>query len=71
MVTESIEVTHVSMLRYHLADLPSTDDLLDVLARAKAAGVQSAVLTGGSLHESNEALELAEQYGAFEICIGF
>ncbi|KAG9084502.1 hypothetical protein FRC06_004055, partial [Ceratobasidium sp. 370] len=41
------------------------DDLLDVIARAKAAGVQSAVLTGGSLHESSEALELAEQLGFF------
>ncbi|KAG8716991.1 hypothetical protein FRC09_014915 [Ceratobasidium sp. 395] len=41
------------------------DDLLDVLNRAKAAGVQSAVITGGSLHESSEALELAEQVGFF------
>ncbi|KAG9128018.1 hypothetical protein FRC07_006132 [Ceratobasidium sp. 392] len=41
------------------------DDLIDVLGRAKAAGVQSAVITGGSLHESSEALELAEQLGFF------
>lgn len=54
---------------HYLADPSLADDLLDVLARAKAAGVQSAVLTGGSLHESNEALELAEQHGKFEIQI--
>ncbi|KAG9082997.1 hypothetical protein FS749_006378 [Ceratobasidium sp. UAMH 11750] len=41
------------------------DDLLDVIGRAKAAGVQSAVLTGGSLHESSEALALAEELGFF------
>ncbi|KAF8598168.1 hypothetical protein BDV93DRAFT_609958 [Ceratobasidium sp. AG-I] len=49
----------------HRGQRKHRDDLLDVLARAKAAGVQSAVLTGGSLHESNEALELAEQHGLF------
>ncbi|QRV83286.1 TatD DNase family protein [Ceratobasidium sp. AG-Ba] len=38
---------------------------MDVLNRAKNAGVESAVLTGGSLHESSEALELAEQLGFF------
>ncbi|KAG8762612.1 hypothetical protein FRC11_008510 [Ceratobasidium sp. 423] len=41
------------------------DDILDVLNRAKAAGVESAVLTGGSLHESSEALELASQFGYY------
>lgn len=54
-------------MRYQSTKYFPADDLLDVLARAQAAGVQSAVLTGGSLHESNEALELAEQHGSFDI----
>ncbi|QRW24647.1 TatD DNase family protein [Rhizoctonia solani] len=41
------------------------DDILDVIKRAKAAGVQSAILTGGSLHESSEALDLAAQFGYY------
>ncbi|CAE6542159.1 unnamed protein product [Rhizoctonia solani] len=41
------------------------DDILDVLNRARSAGVESAILTGGSLHESSEALELASQFGYY------
>ncbi|CCO28290.1 TatD DNase domain containing 1 [Rhizoctonia solani AG-1 IB] len=41
------------------------DDIQDVIRRANAAGVKSAILTGGSLHESSEALELAAQFGYY------
>ncbi|KZT02417.1 uncharacterized protein LAESUDRAFT_752139 [Laetiporus sulphureus 93-53] len=41
------------------------DDLEAVLERARAAGVQSMIVTGGSLHESREALEIAKQYGFY------
>ncbi|KAH7334389.1 hypothetical protein B0J17DRAFT_673142 [Rhizoctonia solani] len=41
------------------------DDILDVLNRATSAGVESTILTGGSLHESSEALELASQFGYY------
>lgn len=36
-----------------------------MLERCKAAGVKSMIITGGSLHESKEALELAQQLGFF------
>ena len=36
-----------------------------MLERCKAAGVQSMILTGGSLHESKEALELARQHNFY------
>ena len=35
-----------------------------VLERSRLAGVKSMILTGGSLHESKEALQLAETYGS-------
>lgn len=41
------------------------DDLEVMLERCKAAGVQSMILTGGSLHESKEALELAKQHNFY------
>ncbi|KAL7414391.1 Mg-dependent DNase [Mrakia frigida] len=41
------------------------DDLHDVLLRSKAAGVSTCILTGGSLSESQEALELAEKHGVY------
>jgi len=41
------------------------DDMAEMLKRATAAGVQSMIITGGSLHESREALELAGQLGMY------
>ncbi|KAF8519137.1 Mg-dependent DNase [Hysterangium stoloniferum] len=37
------------------------DDLAEVMKRSEAAGVKSMIITGGSLHESSEALRLAKQ----------
>lgn len=34
-----------------------------MLERARAAGVKSMIITGGSLKESREALKLAEKHG--------
>ena len=42
----------------------STDDFPAMLERAQAAGVKSMIITGGSLHESREALKLAQDHGA-------
>ena len=42
-----------------------TDDMEAMLERCRAAGVKSMILTGGSLHESKEALELASQLGFY------
>ena len=39
------------------------DDLDMALERSRLAGVKSMIITGGSLHESKEALQLAETYG--------
>lgn len=36
-----------------------------MLERSRAAGVKSMIITGGSLHESKEALELARQHGFY------
>lgn len=40
-------------------------DLAAILERSRAAGVQSMIITGTSLAESKEALEMAARYGAF------
>uniref|UniRef100_A0A453BMD2 Uncharacterized protein n=1 Tax=Aegilops tauschii subsp. strangulata TaxID=200361 RepID=A0A453BMD2_AEGTS len=48
----------------HSADLPS------VLARAWAAGVDRIIVTGGSLKESREALEIAETDGRLFCTVG-
>lgn len=42
-----------------------TDDMEAMLERCRAAGVKSMIITGGSLHESKEALELANQLGFY------
>jgi TatD DNase family protein len=39
------------------------DDLPAVLERSRFAGVRSMIITGGSLHESGEALSLAKTHG--------
>lgn len=36
-----------------------------MLDRSSAAGVKSMIITGGSLDESKEALELAKEYGFY------
>ncbi len=41
------------------------DDLEAMLERSRAAGVKSMIITGGSLHESREALELAKQFNFY------
>ena len=41
------------------------DDLEAMLERSRAAGVKSMIITGGSLHESREALHLAKQLGFY------
>jgi TatD DNase family protein len=41
----------------------SKDDFEAMLERSRAAGVKSMVITGGSLKESKQALELAKKYG--------
>ncbi|KAK0208175.1 hypothetical protein DFS33DRAFT_1301874 [Desarmillaria ectypa] len=41
------------------------DDFEAMLERARAAGVRSMIITGGSLHESREALKLAETHGLY------
>lgn len=45
--------------------MPRLDDLEAMLERCRAAGVKSMIITGGSLHESREALELAKQLGYY------
>ncbi|TFK56549.1 Mg-dependent DNase [Heliocybe sulcata] len=41
------------------------DDLQAMLDRSRSAGVKSMIITGGSLKESKEALELAKQLGLY------
>jgi len=49
---------------YLLNRCDTLDDLDMVLERSRLAGVKSMILTGGSLHESREALQLAETHGS-------
>lgn len=39
------------------------DDLADVLSRAENTGVNKLFITGGSLQDSKEAIELAKTHG--------
>jgi len=41
------------------------DDMDAVLERSRKAGVKSMIITGGSLHESREALELSREHGFY------
>ncbi|KAI0673344.1 Mg-dependent DNase [Trametes maxima] len=50
---------------YHHGKRKHDDDLDAMLERARAAGVKSMIITGGSLHESREALQLAQQLGFY------
>jgi Tat protein secretion system quality control protein TatD with DNase activity len=47
----------------NLSDI--SDDFDMVLERSRLAGVKSMIITGGSLHESKEALELARTHSLF------
>ena len=49
--------------KYSLNPCDILDDFDMVLERSRLAGVKSMILTGGSLHESKEALHLAETHG--------
>jgi TatD DNase family protein len=44
-------------------------DLVAMLERSKAAGVESMIITGTSLKESKDALEMAARYGALCVLI--
>ena len=59
-VCVSTETLH----EYPLNSCDILDDLDMVLERSRLAGVKSMILTGGSLHESREALQLAETHGS-------
>jgi len=56
---------------YHIHDLVGRhhgkkkhdDDFEAMLERSRAAGVKSMIITGGSLHESRQALQLAHKHG--------
>ena len=43
----------------------SLDDFTAMLERSNAAGVKSMIITGGSLHESKKALDLAKKHGGY------
>lgn len=50
---------------YHHGKKRHDDDLDLVLERSRLAGVKSMILTGGSLHESKEALRLAKAHSFY------
>ncbi|KAI0778394.1 Mg-dependent DNase [Trametes elegans] len=50
---------------WHHGKKKHDDDLEAMLERSRAAGVKAMIITGGSLHESKEALELAQQLGFY------
>ncbi|KAI0094377.1 Mg-dependent DNase [Irpex rosettiformis] len=50
---------------YHHGRKKHDDDFQAMLERSRAAGVKSMIITGGSLHESKEALELAKQHNLY------
>ncbi|KAK0233055.1 hypothetical protein IW262DRAFT_1444003 [Armillaria fumosa] len=50
---------------FHHGKKKHDDDFEAMLERARAAGVKSMIITGGSLHESREALRLAETHGLY------
>lgn len=45
------------------------DDFQAMLERSRTAGVSSMIITGSSLHESRQALELAKEHGRFHIML--
>ncbi|EKM61307.1 uncharacterized protein PHACADRAFT_168741 [Phanerochaete carnosa HHB-10118-sp] len=50
---------------YHHGKKKHEDDFEDMLKRSQAAGLKSMIITGGSLPESREALELSRQHGLY------
>ncbi|KAF9029257.1 Mg-dependent DNase [Hymenopellis radicata] len=50
---------------YHHGRQKHEDDFESMLERARSAGVKSMIITGGSLHESREALKLAEDHNLY------
>ncbi|KAG8862976.1 hypothetical protein FRB96_000396 [Tulasnella sp. 330] len=59
------------MLEYTVADVENafrkhlSDDFDAMLKRSRAAGVRNMIITGGSLKESREAVNLAKKHGLF------
>ncbi|KAJ2720942.1 hypothetical protein GGI07_004292 [Coemansia sp. Benny D115] len=47
-----------------------TDDLDQILARAKAAGVVAMMVTGGNIHESKQAIALSKEHGSLFATVG-
>ena len=54
----------------HLADAQFEGDLLDVIARAKEAGVEQMVTIADSLEEAEKCLQIAEQYDQIFCTVG-
>ncbi|CCM03114.1 uncharacterized protein FIBRA_05235 [Fibroporia radiculosa] len=61
----AVNLTDPVFRGYHHGRKKHDDDLEAMLERSRAAGVVSMIITGGSLHESKEALELARQHGFY------
>jgi Tat protein secretion system quality control protein TatD with DNase activity len=59
-----VRVPTETFYEYSLNRYGASDDLDMVLERSRLAGVKSMIITGGSLHESKEALQLAETHGS-------
>jgi TatD DNase family protein len=57
------EGLHSSLHKRAMSNDENKDDFEVMLERSRAAGVKSMVITGGSLKESKQALELAKKYG--------
>lgn len=54
----------------HLNDSAFAPDIVEVIARAREAGVQSIINVGYDLNSSKRAVELAEEYGGFWAVVG-
>ncbi|PSR76677.1 hypothetical protein PHLCEN_2v8274 [Hermanssonia centrifuga] len=61
----AVNLTDPVFRGYHHGRKKHDDDLEAMLERSRAAGVKSMIITGGSLHESREALELAKQFNFY------
>ncbi|TBU34703.1 Mg-dependent DNase [Dichomitus squalens] len=61
----AVNLTDPVFRGYHHGKRKHEDDLDAMIERSRAAGVKSMIITGGSLHESKEALELASQLGFY------
>ncbi|CAL1695080.1 unnamed protein product [Somion occarium] len=61
----AVNLTDPVFRGFHHGRQKHDDDLEAMLERCKAAGVRSMIITGGSLHESKESLELAKQHNFY------